>query len=99
VELIGGVSSGEKALPTDGSQLDHYKKRSTDFASAIDKVVANKEQSMVPILRSPVVLHALQEGVKEQTRVMLGEHAVPETPVFEGGLVASSDGLGWSEPV
>jgi FAD-dependent halogenase len=98
VELVGGVSSGEKALPTEDSHVDHYKRRSTEFANAVDKVVASKEQNMVPILKSPVVLHAMQEGVKEQTRVMLGEHAVPETPIFEGGLVVSADGLTWSLP-
>src|SRR5215469_11249411 len=49
VELVSGVSSGERALPTEGSHLDHYKKRSTEFADAVDTLIANKEQSMVPI--------------------------------------------------
>ncbi len=98
VELVGGVSSGETALATDDSPVDLYKRRSNEFASAVDELVANKEQSMVPIIRSSVVKSAMQEGAKEQARVLLGEDAGPETPIFEGGLVPSADGLTWSVP-
>jgi FAD-dependent halogenase len=108
VELVGGVSSGEKALPTENSHLgnsqlgsshlDYYKRRSTEFSNAVDKLVANKEQNMVPIIRSSIVKSAMQEGAKEQTRVLLGQDAAPELPLFDGGLIASPDGLGWSLP-
>jgi len=40
----------------------------------------------------------MQEGAKEQTRVLLGPDAAPEAPIFEGGLVPSLDGLSWSVP-
>jgi halogenation protein CepH len=98
VELVGGVSSGETTLATAEPSADHYKRRSSEFANAVDQLVANKEQSMVPIIKSSIVKSAMQEGAKEQTRVMLGQDAEPERPLFEGGLVASSDGLGWSPP-
>ena len=62
----------------------------------MDQLVANKEQSMVPLIKSSIVRHAMQEGAKEQARVLLGEDAGPEAPLFDGGLVASPDGLGWS---
>ena len=92
VSLVGGVSSGEEAL------AQRYKSRSSEFARAVDEVVANKEQSMVPLMKSSVVKQAMQEGAKEQARVLLGQDLVPETPVFQGGLVASPDGLSWSLP-
>jgi FAD-dependent halogenase len=98
VELVGGVSSGESVLPADGAPVDHYKRRSGEFASAVDELVANNEQSMVPIIKASIVKSAMQEGAKEQSRVMLGEDAEPETPLFDGGLIASPDGLGWSRP-
>jgi halogenation protein CepH len=98
VELVGGVSSAEPVLAAEGSRLDHYKRRSTEFASAVDELVANKEQSMVPIIKSSVVKHAMQEGASEQTRVLLGQDVEPEVPLFNGGLVASPDGLSWSVP-
>jgi halogenation protein CepH len=98
VELVGGVSSGEAALATEDSKLDYYKRRSDEFADAVDKLVANNEQNMVPILKSPVVKASMQEGVKEQSRIRLGDLAEPETPLFEGGLVPSADGLSWSVP-
>src|SRR5216683_647296 len=79
VELVGGVSSDEAALATDDSPVDHYKRRSNEFASAVDELVANKEQSMVPVIKSSVVKNAMQEGAKEQARVLLGEDAGPET--------------------
>jgi halogenation protein CepH len=53
---------------------------------------------MVPLVRSSIVKHAMQEGAKEQARIMLGEAADPGRPLFEGGLIPSADGLSWSEP-
>jgi len=98
VELVSGVSSGERALPTEGSHLEHYKKRSTEFADAVDTLIANKEQSMVPIIKTSIVKSAIQEGAKEQTRLLLGQNIGQEIPLFDGGLIASPDGLSWSLP-
>jgi halogenation protein CepH len=98
VSLVGGVSSGEAALAATEGLAERYKLRSSEFANAVDELVANKEQSMVPLIRSSIVKHAMQEGAKEQARVMLGEDAAPETPLFAGGMIASPDGLSWSLP-
>jgi halogenation protein CepH len=98
VSLVGGVSSGEAAFDTTQALAQRYKNRSSEFAEAVDKLVENKQQSMVPLIRSSIVKHAMQEGAREQARVMLGADAGPETPLFDGGLVASPDGLGWSRP-
>ena len=92
VNLVGGVSSGEEAL------AQRYKDRSSEFAKAVDDVIANKEQSMVPLMKSFVVRQAMQEGAKEQARVLLGQDLGPDIPVFKGGLIASPDGLSWSLP-
>jgi FAD-dependent halogenase len=98
VSLVGGVSSGEKVLETSGTLAARYKSRAAEFATAVDELVANKQQSMVPLIRSSIVKQAMQEGANEQARVMLSEGAGPEAPLFEGGLVASPDGLSWSLP-
>jgi FAD-dependent halogenase len=98
VSLVGGVSSGETALATTESLAGRYISRSKEFAAAVDQIIANKEQSMVPLMKSSIVKHAMQEGAKEQARVLLGQELGAETPLFEGGLVASPDGLGWSRP-
>ncbi len=92
VNLVGGVSSGEEAL------AQRYKSRSGEFAKAVDDVIANQEQSMVPLMKSSVVKQAMQEGAKEQARILLGEDFGPDTPVFPGGLISSPDGLSWSLP-
>jgi FAD-dependent halogenase len=98
VSLVGGVSSSEAVLATTGALARQYKNRSSEFANAVDQLVANKEQSMVPLMKSSIVKHAMQEGAKEQARVLLGEDISPEAPIFDGGLVASSDGLSWALP-
>jgi halogenation protein CepH len=97
VSLVGGVSSSDAALAT--VQLaQRYKSRSSEFAAAVDQVVENKQQSMVPLMKSSIVKHAMQEGAKEQVRVLFGDDADLETPLFDGGLIASPDGLSWSRP-
>jgi FAD-dependent halogenase len=96
VSLVGGVSSGEAALTTAESLADRSRRRSSEFASAVEELVAGNEQTMVPIIKSSVVKSAMREGAREQARVLLGAAAGPETPLFEGGLVASADGLSWS---
>ena len=98
VSLVGGVSSGEAALATTEALAQRYKSRSSEFAAAVDQLIANKEQSMVPLVRSSIVKHAMQEGAREQARVLLGHDVGPETPLFDGGLIASPDGLGWLLP-
>jgi halogenation protein CepH len=98
VELVGGVSSGEAALSATEALAQRYKSRSGEFASAVDQLVASKEQSMVPIIKSSIVKSAMQEGAKEQARLLLGQDADPEEPLVEGGMIASSDGLSWSLP-
>jgi FAD-dependent halogenase len=98
VSLVGGMSSGEAALTTTEALTERYKNRSSEFAAAVDQVIANKEQSMVPLMRSSIVKQAMQEGAKEQALVLLGQDLEPEAPLFKGGLVVSPDGLAWSVP-
>jgi halogenation protein CepH len=95
--LVGGVSSDEAALTTE-ALVQRYQGRSSEFAAAVDQVVESKEQSMVPLMRSSIVKHAMQEGAQEQARVLLGQDTGREAPVLDGGLVASTDGLSWSVP-
>jgi FAD-dependent halogenase len=92
VSLVGGVSSAESAL------AHRFKAGSSEFAAAVDQLVANKEQSMVPLIKSSIVKHAMQEAAKEQARVLLGQDILPETPIFDGGLITSPDGLAWTLP-
>jgi halogenation protein CepH len=96
VELVGGVSSGEAALVEAEILAKRFKDRSSEFATAVGKLVADGEQSMVPLFRSSVVREALQEGSQIQARALLGEDADAETPLFDGGLVPSEDGYFWS---
>jgi halogenation protein CepH len=98
VELVAGMSTTGFELSDAESAALRFKERSTEFADAIDTLVSQKEQSMAPLFKSSVVKQAIQEGAQVQTRAILGEDAGPESPLFEGGLVASMDGMFWERP-
>lgn len=98
VDLVGGMSSTEFALEDAESAAVRFKTRSAEFADAIDELVADEEQSMVPLFRSSVVRQAMQEGSQVQGRAILGEDMGPDVPMFDGGLVASDDGMSWKTP-
>jgi FAD-dependent halogenase len=98
VDLVGGVSSGEAALVEAESLAKRFKDRSAEFATAVDRLVANEERSMLPLFKSDVIRQAMKEGTQVQARALLGEGAEAENPLFENGLVPSGDGYFWSVP-
>jgi halogenation protein CepH len=95
VELVAGMSTTEFALlDAEGAAL-RFKKRSAEFADAVDAMVSEKQQNMVPLFKSKVVKQAMQEGAQVQTRAQLGDLVGADVPIFKGGLVASTDGMFW----
>jgi FAD-dependent halogenase len=98
VDLVGGVSSGEAALVEADALTKKFKDRASEFASAVDNLVANEERSMASMFESAIVRQAMHEGTQVQARALLGEDAQAETPLFDGGLVPSADGYFWSVP-
>ncbi|KFB02590.1 Tryptophan halogenase [Frankia sp. Allo2] len=95
VELIGGVSSGESALTDADALALRLQANTADFTTAVDALVANNSESMVPFMKSQVIRGVMHEGSQMQMRALLGEDAEPETPLFPGGLVSSADGMFW----
>jgi halogenation protein CepH len=98
VELVAGMSSTDFELSDAESAALRFKERSTEFANAIDTLLTQKEENMAPLFKSSVVRQAMREGGQVQTRAQLGEDAGADAPVFEGGLVASTDGMFWETP-
>jgi FAD-dependent halogenase len=98
VDLVGGVSSGEAALANAEPLAQRFKERSSEFASAVDELVAGKERSMLPLFKSSIVRKAMQESAQVQSLAMLGTRSEEEAPLFENGLIPSADGLFWSVP-
>lgn len=98
VDLVGGVSSGEKVLVQADSRTKRFKDRSAEFATAVNDLVADKEQRMLPLFKSAIVRQAMHEGAQVQARALLGEAAEAEVPLFDDGLVCSADGYFWSVP-
>ena len=98
VDLVGGISSGEAALADAAAVVKRIRDRSTEYSSAVDELVANKEQSMLPLLSSSVVNQAMLEGTRVQSLAVLGEDTEREAPLFENGLIPSVDGMFWEAP-
>jgi halogenation protein CepH len=98
VQLVAGMSSTDFELSDAESAAMRFKERSTEFANAIDDLVSQEQENMAPLFMSSVVRQAMREGGQVQTRAQLGEDAGADAPVFEGGLVASMDGMFWESP-
>ncbi|QDQ10092.1 tryptophan 7-halogenase [Streptomyces spectabilis] len=98
VELIGGVSSGERVLTDADVVAKRFRAGSAEFADAIDEVAGSADGSMVPLFKSSVVREVMQEGGQVQMRALLGEDAEAEAPLYGDGLVPSADGMLWCEP-
>jgi halogenation protein CepH len=96
VDLVGGMSSGEMALADSEAVTRRFKDRSSEFASAVDKHVAEEERDSWALFKSSVVRPLWVEGAQIQARALLGERAAAERPLFDNGLVPSPDGMFWS---
>jgi halogenation protein CepH len=97
VDLVGGVSSGESALGGAEALARRLQTQTDEFSAAVDTVAAGSED-WAPLLGSSVVREAMAESAKVQMHAALGEDAEEETPLFDGGLIPSPDGLAWTLP-
>lgn len=95
VELVAGMSTTGFELGGAEAAAVRFKENSAEFAGAIDPIASGSEQNMSPLLKSAVVRQAMRDSAQVQARAQLGEDAGAESPLFEGGLVASADGLFW----
>jgi halogenation protein CepH len=96
VELVGGVASSEAALIDAETLVKRVRTRSEEFADAIDAIATSQSGTMTPVFRTEVVREAMREGSTVQMRAAFGSEAA-ETPAYAGGLVASADGMFWTE--
>lgn len=93
VELVGGVASHDRAFPAAHDAIAHAERRAREYSDAVGELVTNEGTSMLPVYRTSVVAEAGLEGTRIQTAAMLGVDE--EAPLFEGGLVPTSDGMLW----
>ncbi len=96
VTLVAGLSSGEAALDQAVTLVDRFQGRFKEYTSAVDELVANNEQSMLPLFNSSVGRDATLESAQIQCLAALGVGLQRETPLFEDGLIPSADGMFWS---
>ncbi|NJP46797.1 tryptophan 7-halogenase [Actinacidiphila epipremni] len=101
VELIGGVSSGESALIDLDTLKERFGSSSKDLADAVTRTGPAQSESgerMGELFGTQVVTEVMQGMNEIQARASMGGVTTLEKPLFEGGLVASPDGLGWALP-
>jgi FAD-dependent halogenase len=96
VTLVAGGFSDDTGLTDAATLIDRFKGRSKEYASAVDELVANNEQSMLPVFSSTVVKDAGGEGAKIQSLAAPGAARRRESPLFEDGLIPSADGMFWA---
>jgi len=99
VDLVGGLSSGEAALAQAETLARRAKSRSEEYVRAVDELVADGEQSMLPLFESTLVSEANVEGAQIQSLALVGAGMGRELPLFDDGLIPSEDGMFWSTPV
>ena len=99
VDLVGGISSGEAALAKAETLARRAKSRSEEYVRAVDELVANGEQSMLPLFESTLVSEANVEGAQIQSLALVGTGMGLELPLFDDGLIPSADGMFWSAPL
>ncbi|MEU9736438.1 tryptophan 7-halogenase [Streptomyces sp. NPDC048002] len=104
VELVGGVSAanaGETALIDVDTLKERFSTSSKDLADAVDRTGPAQSESgerMGELFGTQVVTDVMQGMNEIQARASLGTATSLERPLFDDGLVASPDGLGWALP-
>jgi FAD-dependent halogenase len=100
IQLVGGIGGSTEPLPE--PKVTHLRP-GREVSKQLFPLAGNKGQHVIAVgqggdatrqfmtaLRSESVQMQLQQGVKNVLHM--------QTPLFEGGLVASRDGLRWVEP-
>ncbi|MEW2064924.1 MULTISPECIES: tryptophan 7-halogenase [unclassified Streptomyces] len=92
VELIGGVSSDEFA---DAARARQRFSEASNEMAGMTHTAAGDADGPHGALPGRVVGRLMEQGAALQARALLGDEAGAERPVRQGGLAASTDGLGW----
>jgi len=95
VDLVGGLSSGEFDLA--GSEIaKRVSSESAEFERAVRQQASNRNETMLPLMRSSIVRQTMLEGEALLAKAQLaGEGDDEELPLFVNGLLSSPDGLCW----
>ncbi|MER5772478.1 tryptophan 7-halogenase [Streptomyces sp. NPDC001985] len=98
VDLVGGVSSGERDLIEAGDRLASSSCELSRAVHGAGAATGGTGGSRGGLFHAPIVADVMREGAHVQARALLGEDAGPETADLDGGLVSSGDGLSWVLP-
>jgi halogenation protein CepH len=96
VNLVGGLSSGEFDLAGGQSIAERVGSESAEFERAVRQLAGNKNETIVPLIKSSIVRQAMVEGEQMLRKAQLAGNGSSELPLFEGGLLSSPDGLAWA---
>jgi FAD-dependent halogenase len=96
VNLVGGVSSGDFDLEKDGEAIARrVTSESDELGNAFKQIASSGDDSVIPLLKTSVFRHAMQESEKVLSRAQLGAEYDTEQPLLANGLISSEDGLAW----
>lgn len=97
VELVGGGSSGERALTDPESLREHFAESTRDLAEAVAGDHGDHAGSD-GLHGSRTLRRVMRESAGIQIQAALGRTPNREKPLHPGGLVPSPDGLAWVDP-
>jgi halogenation protein CepH len=103
VELVGGLASGDKVLPSEARDTDtadagaRLAAAAADFGAAVERLPDAGDRRN-PLFDSQTVRSVFQEGAVLQELGVFGSPPQDERPMRDGGLVAAKDGLSWVTP-
>jgi FAD-dependent halogenase len=96
--LVGGVASGESSLVGPDAARGRMEKKARVLDDSVAEVTGLGGHDPTAFYRSEVVGDLMRQSVRVQEEAAFGADVDEEEPLYEGGLVASSDGLHWVVP-
>jgi halogenation protein CepH len=97
VSLVGGLASGDDALPVDAPVGARLAAAAADFGAAVDRL-AEVDDRRNALFESQTVRAVFREGAVLQELGLFGGPLDDERPMRDGGLIAAKDGLSWILP-
>lgn len=97
VELVGGGASHEEALVDAGSYVERRAAAFQELTEIVEAPVSQEGEDR-DLLKASLTRAVSREGARIQIQAAIGQNADEHTPVRDGGLVPSVDGMHWSVP-
>ncbi|MFF6877094.1 MULTISPECIES: FAD-dependent oxidoreductase [unclassified Streptomyces] len=98
INLVGGAASGDASIGNTDATRERLEKAASALDSGANAVSANGGDDALPLYKSEAIGNLMDQGVEVQAMAEFGDAFEAADPLFEGGLISSSDALRWVRP-